>query len=251
MSKLKDDIIKGTAMPVSTLLIESAMNDLFMKPRHGSETRRGLHASAIITSENSFCIREQVLSLFFERNQHEANHPVGLLRIFEEGNCVHEKWQNLFVNNGIAVGIEDRAYSAFFDLYMTPDAIIMLNGKQYVVEIKSCNTFSYKHMVDKHPSGTKQLQLYMHFLCIPRGFVLAEDKNTQEFKIFETEYEPGQAKPYIERLFKIRDGKRRFEREGKLPPRCCSKPGIKRAQGCPFSGACFGTYRKYLPEWEE
>lgn len=252
MSKVKNAIkneAKAQVIDPSTLLIEQELNSLFYVPRRESEVRRGLHASAIIAAPTQFCLREQVLSLFFERNKTEKL-PVGLMRIFAEGNAIHEKWQEAFVRGGLAVGIEDRAYSSFFDLYMTPDAIIKIDGRLYVVEIKSCNTFSYKHMVNSHPSGTKQLQVYMHFLCIPRGFVLAEDKNTQEFKIFPVEYEPNQARPYVERLFDIKKAQDRFFAKGKLPIRMCNKLGCKRADACSMSEACFGTRRVYLPEFE-
>ncbi|MFA5528602.1 MAG: hypothetical protein WC996_08285 [Peptostreptococcales bacterium] len=229
------------------LIIEQKLNSLFLVPRHTKEVRRGLHASAIIASPSSYCIREQVLSLLFERNK-EENLPIGLLRIFEEGNCIHEKWQTMFERAGIARGIEDRGYSALFDLYMTPDAVVEINKRLYVVEIKSANTFSFKHMKDSHPSGTKQLQLYMHFLCIPRGFVLAEDKNTQDFKIFPVHYEPGQAKPFVERLYDIKAAKERFEDEGVLPVRLCNSATCKRAEGCAMSDACFGRNKKRLPK---
>ena len=67
----------------------------------GQETteRKGLHASAVIKSDNKFCYRQQVLSLFYKQAQGEQV-PVGLKRIFEEGNAIHEKWQRLFVRGG-------------------------------------------------------------------------------------------------------------------------------------------------------
>lgn len=243
MSSLKKALVKPTQVKdINILLLEQELNALFSLPGRDHEERTGLHASAIIASPTQFCLREQILSLFYKRNK-ENNLPVGLLRIFKEGNCIHEKWQDMFVKAGIAKGIEDRGYSALFDLFMTPDAIIEVNGKLYVVEIKSCNTFSYKHMIDSHPSGTKQLQLYMHFLCIPNGFVLAEDKNNQEFKIFPVKYEPNQARPYVERLYEIKEARERYMMERKLPIRMCGSHGCKRAMGCGMSDACFGKKR--------
>ena len=248
-SNLNNAVKKAKAQSVdpTTLLIERKLTSLFMAPRHDKEDRKGLHASAIIASPNSYCMREQLLSVLFKRNKEEnATVAPSLLRIFEQGNVIHEKWQDLFTRNGIAVGIEDRGYSPLLDLYMTPDAIIRLNNKLYVVEIKSANTFSFKHMTDSHPSGTKQLQLYMHFLCIPHGFVLVEDKNDQNIKIFPVEYEPGQARPYVERLYEIKAAKKRYEETGELPVRMCNKYGCKRAQACAMCDACFNKNREPL-----
>lgn len=230
---------------IENVLLERKLNSLFRIPRSNAEERKGLHASAIIASESAFCIREQILSLFYQRNK-EENLPDSLLRIFAEGNAVHEKWQNMFERAGIARGIEDRGYSKLFDLYMTPDAIIEVNGKLYVVEIKSANTYSYKSMTNKHPSGTLQLQLYMHFLCIPRGFVLVEDKNTQEFKVFPVKYEPGQATPFVKRLYEINEAKENYLMDSTLPNRVCTSAGCTRASRCALSDACFGISKKKL-----
>ena len=239
------DAIANEAVDIENLLIERKLNALFRIPRENAEERKGLHASAIIASDSAFCIREQILSLFYKRNEEESISD-GLLRIFAEGNAIHEKWQNMFERAGIARGIEDRGHSKLFDLYMTPDAIIELNNKLYVVEIKSANTFSYKNMKTSHPSGTHQLQLYMHFLCIPRGFVLVEDKNTQEFKIFPVRYEPGHATPYVKRLYEINEAKENFLMDNTLPARTCKSVGCARASRCAMSNACFGISKKKL-----
>ena len=67
----------------------------------GSDTqeRKGLHASALIASEKDFCLRAQVLSLFYKQLQRD-NVNIGLARIFEEGNAIHEKWQRLLIRAG-------------------------------------------------------------------------------------------------------------------------------------------------------
>ena len=248
MSNVKAGIKKAMfdeKRSIENVLIENKLNQLFRVPKGEAEVRRGLHASAIIVAETAFCKREQVLSLLFERNKDE-NISDGLLRIFEEGNYIHAKWQDMFARAKIARSIEGRGYSKTFDLYMTPDAIIELNNKMYVVEIKSANTYSYKSMKSTHPGGTKQLQLYMHFLCIPQGFVLVEDKNTQEFKTFITTYEPGQAKPFVKRLHDIREAKQIYLNDNILPKQICPSRGCKRAQRCPMSDACWGINRKRL-----
>jgi hypothetical protein len=88
----------------------------------GAETteRKGLHASAVIVSDDKFCIRQQVLSLFYKQLQGEQV-PVGLRRIFSEGDAIHEKWQRLFIRGGLCKPL-DCDYSRFaeeFDLSYT------------------------------------------------------------------------------------------------------------------------------------
>ena len=83
-----------------------------MFTRGGDSTERyGLHTSAIIVGEENFCYREQVLSLLYKQAQGE-NVPQNLIRIFEEGNAIHEKWQRLFIRGGLGKA-EDMDFSKF------------------------------------------------------------------------------------------------------------------------------------------
>ena len=50
------------------MIIESRLNKLYYTSTE-HENRYGLHASAVIASDNEFCYREQLLSLFYEMNQ--------------------------------------------------------------------------------------------------------------------------------------------------------------------------------------
>lgn len=222
---------------ISGLVIQSKLNKLFYLRDHHDEERAGLHASAIIVSDNEFCYRQQVLSLIYRQNQGEQL-PVKLLRIFAEGEAIHRKWQNLFVKAGIAEHIEARHYSEEYELYFTPDAVINLDGTKYVVEIKSMNTFSYQK-AKSHPTGRKQLLLYMHLLGIPQGFVLAEDKNTQDWQPFMQRYDYDQVVPYLERLHQVQELKQNFLKFQEMPARKCKNSTCKKAAECPMRDACF------------
>ena len=215
-----------------------------MFTRGGDTTERyGLHTSAIIVGEDKFCYREQVLSLLYKQAQGEKV-PLNLMRIFEEGNAIHEKWQRLFIRGGLCKA-EDCDFSKFYEQYevgYTPDAIITVNGKKYVVEIKSVNTYQFMKMTS-HPTATKQVQMYMHFTGIHDGIILCEDKNTQQFKIFMAKYNPDVIAPYIERLEAVQYYKERVFEEGKMVKRCeqCTSKLCKRAIGCSMRDACWNT----------
>lgn len=246
---LKKSLVGKQCGDMSRLVITNQFNKLFYKKASNEEERSGLHASAIIASDSKFCYREQVLSLFFKRNKNSKDLPVNLLRIFKEGNAIHEKWQTMFVENGIALAIEGRGYHKKHDLYLTPDAIIELNGKPYIVEIKSCSMGSYSTITDTHPAGNKQLQLYMHFFCVPRGIVLCENKNNQEFNPIMVEYKYEEVIPYLERLHAINKYKEKFEDTGKLPKRVCTSTTASRCSECAMSNACFGIDRVLLDQY--
>ena len=227
----------------------------------GSDTteRKGLHASAVIVSDDKFCYRQQVLSLFYKQLQGEQT-KVGLKRIFAEGDAIHEKWQRLFIRGGLCAPL-DCDYSRFdedFDLSYTPDIICKLPAnmsltetcdkwEEYIVEIKSVNTYTYKKQ-KYHASGRKQCQLYMYLTGIHKGIVLCDDKNTQEFKVYRYDYNPAEIAPYIRRLEKIQEYKEQLVLNKKLVPRIpqCSCYGSKKAQECPMRDVCFKKSKERL-----
>lgn len=223
------------------LMILSTLDRLMVEDRKDREDRVGMHASGIIASESEFCHRQQVLSFVFKGQ--EPNIPIGLRRIFKNGWSVHQKWQSLFENAGIAESVEQRGHSISWDLLFTPDAIVRIGKRKYVVEIKSVNTYQFKSM-KSHPSAEKQLQLYMHQTGIPYGFVLCEDKNTQDIKVFVYEYNPEVARPYVERMLEVKGFLKRYLDTGKLPPCKCKTQNDKLAQRCAYRNACFGISRE-------
>lgn len=262
MSLLKDikkDAIKtGTKIQTSNEQeFEKDLNRLFYLPKNikketqfvksvmtrGQETteRKGLHASAIIVSDNKFCYRQQVLSLFYKQLQGEQ-YQVGLMRIFEEGNAIHEKWQRLFIRGGYAEPL-DCDYSRFaekYDLSYTPDIIATINGTKYVGEIKSVNTFVFKRG-NEHLSGKRQCMLYMYLTGIKKGFVLQEDKNTQDFRIHLYDLDIDLLKPYIKRLKMIQKHKQNLLENHKMVQRHknCTGYNCKMAENCPMKDVCY------------
>lgn len=230
------DLLK---VPESTesMVIMSTLDNLMSREDEDREERIGMHGSGIIASDSEFCYRKQVLSFVFKGK--EPFIPIGLRRIFKNGWSVHQKWQSLFEKAGIADAIEQRGESMLWSLLFTPDAIITIGKRKYVVEIKSVNTYQFKNM-SSHPSGEKQLQLYMHQTSIPHGFVLCEDKNTQEIKIFLSEYDPEKARPFVERMLNVKKYLSRYLETGKLPPCKCASQNDKLAERCAYKEACFG-----------
>lgn len=245
VNDLKKALINSNIPKTESLVLESHLNKLFYLDDENRENRVGLHGSGLSASDSDWCYRQAVLSFYFQGN--ETPVPIGLKKIFLNGWYVHEKWQKLFLQAGIAVGVEQRGQSKDWGLLYTPDAVIKLNNKLYVVEIKSVNTMQFNKMTS-HASGERQLQLYMYMSGIPHGFVLAEDKNNQNIKIFPYEYDREKAKPFVERMIKVREMRKRFENEGKLPMRCCDKESCKRSLNCAYHDACWNIKRTKLKE---
>jgi hypothetical protein len=216
------------------------LKQLFTRGTENKE-RVGLHASAMIVSDNEFCVRQQVLSLVYKMDQGD-NVPQNLKQIFAEGDAIHQKWQRLFIRGGLATP-EDLDFTCFnkhWNLSYTPDAIITIGDTKYVVEIKSVNTYQFAAMED-HPSGSKQLKFYEFLKEINNGFVLAEDKNTQNFKIFLHKRNLEAVAPFVERLDAVNYYLGRFKDENRMVKRKpdCTSYLCKRALKCPMRDACF------------
>lgn len=224
-----------------------------------SQERVGLHASSLIVGDKQWCTRREVLSLLYKQIQKE-NTNIGLLRIFEEGNAIHEKWQRLFVRAGYgkANTMDRTRFNQEYEVSYTPDIVCRIpqffDGAM-VGEIKSVNSFQFKKM-KSHPSAQKQLQLYMLF-CIEdarlkgkwngkdytKGFVLCDSKNDQEFKLYVYEYDESFLAPYIDRMEQVKYYKQRFVEEHKMPKRCeaCASPNCKMAMECVMRNACWNV----------
>lgn len=209
-----------------------------------TQERVGLHASALIVPDNKFCYREQVLSLFYKQLQGEQIN-VNLRRIFEEGNAIHEKWQRLFIRAGYSKvsELDVTKIHEKYEVSNTPDIICRIpefyEGKM-IGEIKSVNTFQYKKM-EHHPSAGKQLQWYMFLRGIKKGFVLCEDKNTQEFKVEVIDFDENAVIEFIDRCENIQDYKQRLINDHKLVSRCrdCKSYDCKRAEKCAMKDVCW------------
>lgn len=212
----------------------------------GAETqeRVGLHASALITGDKDFCVRQQVLSLIYRQLQGEQIN-VGLMRIFEQGNAIHEKWQRMFIRAGYSTAndLDVTQFNKRFKISFTPDIICEIpefyDGKM-IGEIKSVNTFQFQHMT-RHPSAWKQCQWYMYLTGIHKGFVLSEDKNTQDFKLEVYDFDQSIVAPFIDRAEEIKYYYKRVMSEHKMVKRPidAKKPDCKRCQSCAMRNACW------------
>lgn len=223
---------------------ESAFVKQVMTRGLESQERVGLHASALIKGDKDFCLRQQVLSLMYRQLQGEQL-PVGLMKIFEEGNAIHEKWQRLFIRGGYskASDLDVTQFNNKYRISFTPDIICRIpefyDGKM-IGELKSVNTHQFRKMT-RHPSAWKQLQWYMYLSGIHKGFVLSEDKNTQETKIEIYDYDVNVVSQFIDRAEEIKFRYKKAMKEHKMVkrPEDATSPDCKRCKQCALINACW------------
>lgn len=233
-----------------SMMVKNRLEKLFVDARE-TENRYGLHASAILKGDNEFCFREQLLSLFFEMNQGEQL-PIKSLKIFAQGNAMHEKWYQLFRKAKIDVAIERSLFLPQYDLSFTIDALLNLFGEEVICDVKSQNSFAFRK-AKGHPSGEKQVNFYCWALTkytgAPhrKGFVLVDSKDDQEIRVVPVRYDKEKVKPYVERLKMIQEMKQEYLSDGTIPPRKCAKCDCKRAESCNMRDACWQIGKGRIP----
>jgi len=163
--------------------------------KYYEEKRREKNQMHFYITDAGKCLRAIYLSMKgYPRKEKEAR----VLRIFDIGDDIHQRlMRTLFgiseikVNNAEVRVIASRIDVAPEELFHgRADAIISLNNKLYVVDFKSISDYKFKKLEKDEPeiSHQYQLQLYMHYFKVPHGILLYENKNTQDFKEFELEY---------------------------------------------------------------
>ena len=239
---INKDLASAINGSVEAVAIKNRLEKLFYEDRK-DEDRYGLHASAIIASDEEFCYRAQLLSLFYKQNQGEQL-PLKQLKVFSQGNAMHEKWYKLFRKAGIDVAIERTLWLPKYDLSFTIDALLNLFNEEYVCDIKSQNSFSFKKQKG-HPHGEKQVNFYLWALSQytgvehTKGFVLVDSKDDQEIKVVMVHRDDEKNVEYIERLTELQDMKKVFLKEHQAPPRKCSNSSCKQASKCFMRDACW------------
>lgn len=224
--------------------LKDRLNGLFKKDskaQHFKKKRTGIHASALIIPEGSWCAREQIIKYFKGEDEYKYL-PPKVLRRMQNGNSVHHKWQTLFQRTGVANRIEHQLLSNGI-VTGTPDAVIELGKKRYVIEIKSTNDKSFSSMT-KLPVGTKrQLMYYMYLTGIPNGIAIYENTNDSEFEIYLVDYDQEFIKKYVEREYEVKDGIKEYYQNSILPERHkrCTSDSTGRANSCSCTELCFDT----------
>jgi hypothetical protein len=226
------------------IAVYTKFEKLFQSWYDAQPDRTGIHVSSIIVSPERFCLRQIVLMQHFPHAKIRMHPPT--IRIFLQGWVIHQKWQKLFSDVGIAVETET-THSHSSGATFTPDAVIEILGKLFIVEIKSMNGDAYESMKSVHADAEIQANMYMHLTGIRQSIVLVENKNNQQFKLWVIQYNKALIRPYLKRLEDIKISLEEFKLNMKLPSRHIKCPTIytSLAKRCPVSEFCFmGKYER-------
>lgn len=171
------------------------------------------------------CKRRWVL--LFRGAEYEKKFTSRTQRIFDNGHEVHARWRDYFRGMGILVDAEvEVKVNKPVPIRGHADGIIQWDGnKLYELKSISPNRFEFRRMYKKPDDRTyRQAQLYLWALNLETGFVIYENKGTQEVLIFEIHQDEEVVQKELKRFTKIYE----MYQEGNVPAR----PYKRESQDC-------------------
>lgn len=162
----------------------------------------------------------------FTKNTRKA---AKLSRIFANGNDVHDRYEKYFEWAGILTKSEEVLLDNDIRVKGRLDDLINIDGRDYIVEIKSMNSIPYSKLTKPKKEHILQLTLYMHIKGIHEGYLTYEGKNDQEHRSFYITYDP----KVLKYLFDTIDSILKTSKEHKLMPE-----KLQSCSSCPFYKYC-------------
>lgn len=193
--------------------------------------------SSIGPKYNGSCSRRWVLA--FQGHEWEETSQAINLAIMGAGSDAHTQLQKILVDTGAAVEIERELKLEAPPIRGFADAIIEVDGQQYVGEFKTTRTEAFEHYQftgKPNASHVIQVMIYMHITGLP-GFVMYQNSNTKQLLVLPVKLNQELLDYTLGWLTRVYDA---YKNE-KLPTRDLynrwGKPGPV-CKSCPVRQAC-------------
>ncbi len=168
-----------------------------------------------------------------------------LLRIFEHGELLHRNIFNILYRLKIGVTTEVKIPEQEL-ISGRADAILSLNGENYVLDIKSINSMAFRKLTAPKEENVYQIQLYLHYFKIKKGILLYIDKDRQEIKEFIVNYNIN----LVEQLLIGFEQLRKKIRENMLPVALFDYPKNWQCSYCQYKQICSIASKQETP-WDD
>lgn len=178
-------------MPITALVDKKIYED--NKAKAAEHAPGKLYPSSVHKCARALCYE----LLGYERPEMDAR----ILKIMDNGNFVHDRYQKMWKEMGILVADELPIKEENLRISGRMDALLNIENHMAIGEIKSAGDSPFSKMKQSNtpdPKYVAQLQLYLHLSNIDLGVIYIENKNTQDVLEFWVEYDAS----YCESLFK-------------------------------------------------
>ncbi len=173
-------------------------------------------------------------AIFFKfKNAPRKKMEPRMLRIFERGEHFH---RNIFdVLYRLRIGVVTEVPMPSDGLVSgRADAILSIESKNYVVDIKSMNSMIFRKLVQPKEENIYQLQVYLHYFQIQNGILLYINKDDQNIREFHMKYNQGLAESLLEDFRRL---KKKLD-EHVVPKRFAGWPKNWQCRYCQFKEVC-------------
>ncbi len=156
-----------------------------------------------------------------------------ILRLFDHGNYIHELIIKALSGQNVLRGDEINIPANNL-ISGRADALIQVEGRDYVVDVKSINSMSFRTLSEPSEEYIYQLQLYLHFFQIDKGILLYVNKDTQGLKEFLIDYDSSLCHKLLDDLEKL-GAKIQADQ---VPVRLENWPSNGQCRYCPYKEVC-------------
>lgn len=174
----------------------------------------------------------------------DTNDPMGIANM-AYGTEAHERIQGLFEKSGILIEAERKVVTDGMEglppIFGFADLVIKWQGEEAVGEIKTTSQESYVSKKAKSSGAgyhLLQVLIYMRVLGLNKGFLLYENKNTQNLLIVPVTWNVVNTK-LVEDTFAWMNKVYDNWQEGKLPKRPARSENSLLCKSCPFKTHCW------------
>lgn len=177
--------------------------------------------------------------LQFDGVVHESkSEPISIAGM-RNGIASHERIQEAMRDSGIVKEIERVVQSTDPPIFGYADAILTLNGEDYVCEIKTTKHSNFEYRVRTNIIASYhllQVLLYMYVLNISKGVVLYESKDTNELHAITIEM-TDEYRRWVEDVLRWCRTVYEMYQNGEMPKRSF-RAGSKICKSCPVEQEC-------------
>lgn len=192
-------------------------------------------------------IRDCPLAIVLTQTNQSPTNPVqpGVIRIFSMGTAMHRMIQNELLEAGVLKQAEMPVYDKSYGIRGTADGLGEVNGKQFLIEIKSMNMYNFQSLQEATEDHQAQLSCYMFAADIHNGLFLYMNKNNQTVKMFAVKFRRELIEPFLEKIDEINECVMRK----RLPKRPDGYTRTGECSQCKFRDGCWaGKYDPAFPK---
>ena len=175
-------------------------------------------------------------SLFFKfKKAPKKDMEPNILRLFDHGDHMHQLiMKPLLSMRDVHVVASEVNIPPQKIISGRADAVISDGKNMYVLDIKSTNSMLFDKMTEPKEENVDQIQMYLHYLEIPKGILLYVNKNTLVLKEYVVNYDKKRVTGLLKHL---EETKKKIDSDI-VPDRISSYPDNWQCRYCQFKELC-------------